>query len=295
MKSQDVFQVLREDIKAATKAFKENDFDYMNIFANRAMANVIMGPTIKYVLPGFFLKDVASTYRLLNLRKIKAFETAKSFGKDYLKSLSTLLPEFDERKAWEDYYGFNLKIRKFMMNEFEETAYSENLSFSDAALEWMIKYLLTNEQMLLDPNNNFLKGVINEIVRIYQVHGGSLKMNIAASLIEALDRCYEYLEVYKGSTENLFEKKAKQEIIPYLKRIADVILIPKSDKEMDFSAVDSILCELVKRWREYFIQYMERPRAVIPVEKAVRIPEEAKKKISESLTKALEAEAKLEK
>jgi len=295
MKSQDIFQVLREDIKAAAKAFEENDFDEMNIFANRAMANVIMGETTKYVLPGFFLKDIASVYRILNLRKVKAFETAKSHGRDYLKSLSNLLSDFDERTAWEEYYKFDLRIRKFTMSEIEESAYGENLSFSEGALEWMVQYLLGNEQTLLNPNNRFLKGVLNEIVRIFKVHGGSLRMDVAASLIEALDRCYEYLEVYAESASNQFDEKVRQEIIPYLKRIADVVLTPKSDEEIDFSAVDAVLWELVKKWRECFIQYMERPRAELPAEKAVRIPEEAKKKISESLTKALETEVKLEK
>lgn len=295
MRTQDVFQVLREDIKAAVNAFEENDFDEMNIFANRAMANVIMGSTPKHVLPGFFLKDIATVYRILNLRKIKDFETAKSHGRDYLKSLSNLLLDFDERTAWEEYHKFDLRIRKFTMSKNEESAYGENLSFSESAFEWMVQYLLGNEQTLLNPNNRFLKGVLNEIVRIFKVHGGSLRMDVAASLIEALDRCYEYLEVHKESASSQFEEKVRQEITPYLKGIADVVLTPKSDEEIDFAAVDAILWELVKKWREFFIQYMERPRAELPAEKAVRIPEEAKKKISESLTKALETEVKLEK
>jgi len=289
MEDQDVFQVVREDIKAATKAFEENDFDNMNIFANRAMANAIMGPTPKYVLHGFFLKDVSMIYRILNLRKIEAFETAKAHGRDYIKSLPTYR-DFDERKAWEDFYRFNNKIRKFMMDKYEENTYNENLRFSDDALQWMMQYLLNNDQTLLNPNNRLLRGLLNEIARIFRVHGGSLRMDIAASLIEALDRCYDYINVYKESKSNRFEEKVKEEIIPYLKRIANVVLTPKSDEEIDISAVDTILWELVKKWREFFIQYMELPRAEIPVERAVRIPEEAKKKISESLTKALESE-----
>jgi hypothetical protein len=59
--------------------------------------------------------------------------------------------------------------------------------------------------------------------------------------------------------------------------------------ETQTSIVTETLWELVKAWRQFFIEYMELPRPT-KVERGIELPEEAKRKITESVTKALEKE-----
>jgi len=293
----DLPQVARSDIEASINAFKENDFENMNIFANRSMADSIFGEDKRLVLPGFFMKELATVFGLLEVRgkEQTAFSTAKTIGVNYVSFLSRLLREkgFEESELWQKFHEVNLELRKFVMSTVEGQTYKEDPEFTRYAFEWLVNYLKKKKETLFNPRNLLLKGILNEMDRIFRVYGGVLLDTYTLSLVRALDRYYDYCrKAYIGSDGTLDKDTIAKTIFPYIERIHGLSSAPP---ETQASMVNETLWELVKGWREFFIEYMELPRPRVEIERGVELPEEAKRKITESVTKTLEKEVGVKK
>jgi hypothetical protein len=281
-------KVIEEDFKAAFEAFKSDAFDNMNVFANRIMSNTIFGDDPIIFLPGFFLKDVSFTFGVLKTRKsVAAFSTAKSHGFSFIENLGKLLSSLDEEQLWKEFHVFNDKIRKFEMDEFEEKSYSDNISFTEESYKWLISYLDSNKNMLLDPNNFLLKGIITEMIRIFRVHSGALSEMVLVYLLIALDRNYDYICRVRERPDIrvINEQKVKECILPFVDQI-----VKAYNQGLKIAEADVILWNLVKSWRELFVLYMELPPPGFALQKGIELPEELKKKLAEGLTKTLEKE-----
>jgi hypothetical protein len=279
-------KAIEEDFNTAFEAFKNDSFERMNIYANRMMSNALFGDDPKIFLPGFFLKDVSFTYGLLKTRKsATAFSTAKSHGLVFIETLRKLLPSLDEKELWKEFHGFNDKIRKFEMEDFEERSYSDNIDFTKQSYKWLLSYLDSNKKSLLDPRNFLLKGIINEMVRIFNMHSGTVEEIVVIHLLEALDRNYDYIcRLEKPGLRLINEEKVKTDIFPFLDEIIKVY------GQGDIAQVDKILWMLVKSWRGLFIKYMELSTPGFALQKGIELPEELKKKLGEGITRALEKE-----
>jgi hypothetical protein len=275
-----------EDLDAALEAFRDDSFDNVNIFSNRIMSDATLIDTNLFLL-GFFLKDVAFTFGLLKTRQMAMpYSTAKSHGFKFIELLRKSPSSFDEEKLWKEFHKYKNVIRKFEMNEFENKSYSNNIDFTKKAFSWLFDYLKTNKEVLLDSQNLLLKGILNEMHRIFRVNSGNLSEIILMSLTEALDRYYEYVRrIYSRPDARIEEEKVQKDIFPYISQI-EKACFPK----INFSEVHSILWNLVKGWRELFIQRMELLPLRVSFEKGVEMPEELKKRLSEGMTKILEKE-----
>jgi hypothetical protein len=293
----EVFQIVRCDIEASIKAFEANDFENMNMFTNRSMANAILGEDKKLVLPGFFMKELVIIFGALEARggrEQHAFSTAKTRGLAYVKLLSQTISEkdFDENKLWAEFHEANSELGKFLMNEFEEETYKEDNTFSEYAFKWLMDFLEKEKHTLSRPENMLLKGILNDMDRIFRIHGGTLHETYAFSLVRALSRYYDYFIVaHRKNDGTIDEEKIQSMIFPHVEKIKSMYLT----KETKALAVTEVLWELVKGWRELFIEYMELRRPTIEVERGVELPEEAKRKITESITKSLEKEVGVKK
>jgi len=278
-------KAIKEDLGAAIDAFRKDSFDFVNIAANRIMANAVFGPDTRVFLLGFFLKEVARTFGVLKTREeASAYSTAKSHGFKYVESLGKSFVSFDEEELWKGFHDFVNRMRKFEMNEFEERNYSRNIEFTRDAFSWLLKHLFENKFLLFDPRNLLFKGILNEMERIFRVHSGDLPEIALISLIKAIDRYYDYVIRAHRKPDNRIDGEAiENKILPYIDRIAKIY-----KKDLEIKEVDDILWELVKGWRELFVQYMELPRTRVTFEKGIELPAELKKKLSESITKTLE-------
>jgi len=290
-----VYEEVQQDIAAAIRALDKDDFEIMNIFANRAMGNAIFGPDKKLLLPGFFLKDVA--LEMMSLRAAKkatAVATAKVLASSFVDKLKVLTQkkDFQEAEAWALYLDCSNKIRKYTMMEIEEQVYKDSTEFMRVATNWIIQHLDKNRDVLLEPTNQFLKGILNELARIYKIHGVDLRELYVLCLLIALDRYNDYVEMEsKTSDGRLDEKKIRDRVFPFIDRI--VTIFKDEKREPAAAEVDEVLYELIYKWREAFIHYMElRPAPGLVAERGVQLPEETRKKISEAISKALEKETR---
>ena len=281
-------KVIAEDLKAGIAAFKEDSFDTTNVMANRMMANAIFGENKKIFLPAFFLKDVAFTFEILKSRKSSmAFSTAKSIGFSYIESLTKSLTTLNEEQLWKDFLDYSDKIRKFEMIEVEAKSYSDNPKFTNESFKWLLSYLNAHKEDLSDPRNNLFKGLIMEMTRIYKVHSATLSDAILLCLVIALDRNYDYVcRLWSKPGARIVDQKRNDElIIPAVNKIVEL-----STREFKIEEADSLLWDLVRSWREFFILYGELLSPSVALQKGIELPEDLKKKLTESLTKALEKE-----
>lgn len=276
----DIRPVIKQDVKAAYSAFEDDNFRDMNMFANRIMSNAVLSEDSRLALVGFFLKEMVRIYAPMKARKdLSTFSTAKSLGEAYIKSLKL---KSDISKLWKQYYGFYDRVREHRQHEYEKESYKENIEFTHFALQWLIQKLSEDRNILFNKNNQFIHGILNEMDRILRVHGAELVDLYAWSLVKALQLYFDYVDYFAEDEKTAVIEKS---VFPYIDGIAKTLL----KDAVDSKEVTAVLQRIIVDWRICFIHFMERP-GFVPYEgeKKVPITEETKKKISETVTKALE-------
>jgi hypothetical protein len=280
-----------EDINAAVFALEQDDYENMNIFANRLMSNATIESDNKFLLIGFFLKDVAAEMMELGAAKVPtALATAKARMTMFVSKMKEHAnrKDFAENEIWDEYVKHSDAVRKFHFTPAEEKSYSDHKDFTRMVGSWVIERLRSDRNVLLEPKNLFLKGLSNELARCYRMHGAARREIVLLCLLTAIDRFYDYVLVEcEGPNGSLNQDKVKEGVFPYLDQICDVV------ENEDLSKTDSLLTQLIINWRLAFVRYMERVRVVrATVEKGVQLPEQMKKKIGEAVTKALDVKEK---
>ncbi len=289
MESNLLFKVILEDIAVADTVFTMDDFETMNILGNRIMSGAQFGDDPRLALTGFFVKQVALAYLELKAHFPSRLSTAKPVGRDYLDTLHDFSETVGQDDLWQNYFNFADLMRHDLISDAERKAYSENQDFTAFTFSRLVDYLSKEREMLLDSRSVLLKGILNEIGRIYNVYGGRLREIYILCLIIALDRYFDYFRVRYGTPSGEVDGDAlKGLVFPYIDKI---IKATTSEKELNPELVGEIMLNLVKDWRLFFIQYMElSPRTS---KRSIELPEESKRKLSEALGKALERQTKI--
>jgi hypothetical protein len=282
---------LLEDINAAMFALEQDDYQNMNIFANRVMSNATIESDNKFLLIGFFLKDVAVEMTELGAAKVPtALATAKARMTMFASKMKEHAnrKDFAEDEIWKEYVNHSDAVRKFHFTVAEEKSYSDHKDFTRKVGSWVIEMLKNDRNVLLEPKNLFLKGLSNELARSYRMHGADRREIVLLSLLTAIDRFYDYVLLeLEGPDGSLNQDRVKADVFPYLDQICQVV------EAEDLSKTDNLMAQLIIQWRLRFVRYMERVRVVrATVEKGVQLPEEMKKKIGEAVTKALDVKEK---
>ncbi len=287
---------LEQDLAAARISFNDDNFRLMNIFANRVMSDAVFmtgSARRQGLLAGFFIRDVAfEMNRVSALGKAGPISTAKAAVKSYLDGIadSATKGHLTVDQFWKSYNEYANRVRKFGLEKAEERAYSENEEFTAIAARYLLDFLKSQERLLLDSRNLLLEGILNEIIRIYRVHGTSLREAVILSLLTYLQRVYNYIRYSRTSADgNVDQNVVESEIFSAIEKIRSVA----SKDPLDLEEATKTLESLMVSWREYFIRYVELPVAVGPaVERGIQLPEETKKKITEAITKDLGREAR---
>lgn len=286
-------RVIRQDMLAGITAFEKDNFSDMNMFANRLMANAAFGDTEGLILPGFFLKEVAGMFLMLKAMPNSALSTAKTLTMKYLKALKEGMSgeKPNVELLWISFFQFYRDTRKFLVTDIEKKVYVDDIDFTRQAFIQLTRYMEKKKELLLDPNNRLLKGVLNEFNRIFRNHSGELVDVFATFLVSALDRVYNYVAISKTHEGKIDKGKLEKFIFPYIENMEQLIYRPEKPL---IAEISHTICILTKQWREFFVQYMEWRRFESGIERAIELPAEMKKKLAESVSKTLETEIKLE-
>ena len=106
-------------------------------------------------------------------------DIAQRVGEEYKTAAYTSAEEMLEKEDlnakefWKFFYRLSLELKDFLRDDFEKNAYaSEDPEFSHVAFIWLLNHLKERKTVLLNPKNALLRGTINEMERIFKVHGG---------------------------------------------------------------------------------------------------------------------------
>jgi hypothetical protein len=278
-----ISEIIEQDVKAAFLSAQGDDFRLMNIYSNRIMMDAVFDKNPNFALIGFFLRQIAMICGHIKTGKdTTAYSTAKSIAVSYIKSVAV---ESKSEQLWSDYADFFDKIRKYEEDEYEKKSYKDNPAFTNASFNWLLRLINADRKLLFRPNNRLITGIANEMDRIIRVHGGGPREIHLISLFKALDLYSGYLDYFAEDYRNEIIQNC---IFPYL----DSITNATQKEKIDFDQITSLLAGIIFDWRVCYIQFLERPSIVQIEEHRVPITEETKKKLSESVEKALEKEVK---
>ena len=278
----EISHIIMQDLKAVLLAAKDDDYRLMNIYSNRIMMNATFSKSSNFAVIGFFLKEIAKICSSIkNNKKTTSYATAKSIALDYIESM-----DINDRneKLWNNYTDFYNKIRKYQEDEYEKQSYEDDFEFTSMSFDWLLKFAKDEKQLLFNPANRLIPAIANEMDRIIRVHGGGLCETYLASLFKVLTFSSGYLFFNESEKQkNIIENT----IFPYI----DLIATLHSDK-IDPDRVTDILANILFDWRISYIKFLERPSFVPVEEQKAEITPETRKKLSESIEKALEEEVK---
>jgi len=286
------FSAFRQDLRAVTKALDDDNFDSANIFSNRIMSNAVIGGDKNLGYAGFFLKELSLLLGGIRRRsETAAFTSAKAVAKECAKRFSdiTSSPEFDSGLLWETYLGSLNQLRDFLKDDYERASYSRtDLEFVRMSFHWLLQFLKNERSVLLVRDSSLLDGILSEMNRLWKIHGIEMASIFAISLLVQLKRCNDYAKI-AVSNPNEFKLIAEKTIVPYADKIVSIL-----EQELpNRKEVETILWQLITKWREDFIRFMEirmAPPFPIPYgyEKPVEIPEETREKLTKAITESLE-------
>lgn len=284
-------EMYTKNIHVAALSFKMEDFQLMNIIGNRITSDSLFGSSENFALFGFFVKQMALNYLNLKPRISQSdFLDAKLVGEEYLDTLLLSSKDTDMVKSWADYHEFNIKIRQYSASDIDKgikEIYGDNPDITENVRYWLIDFLVKDREMLCDSKNNFLKGLISEFQRVGLAYDYRVVDTIIFSCLVALDRYYEYF-VFQHTAENgvLDKEMVKTTFFPYIDKVKQF----SSSSELDYKEATHLLWQLIKSWRKSFIYYTELPYKT--VQKPIELSREAKRKLSEAVSKALQKEVK---
>ena len=284
--------VIRQDLKVARNAIDAEDFGMVNVIGNRIMSNLLVEDREELMIIGWMLKDLSGELRGIKERKEEEkLDDAIKLAKKHLDELREMLTakRTSASDLWDRYFDIEKKIRKDILSKSEADEYKEEHEFSKKAAIMLIEHLHSNRELLLKKNNQLISGVANDLSRIVNGHGG--KEAIVVYLVfRALSHYYGYLmyeEGIDGKIED--ESRFKSKIDEYIDGIYEMASMIKNGRVEDlYGHSNHILGKLGSEYRKYFINYLEPPRVI--VERKIEIPEKAKEKIGDIVSKSFEKE-----
>lgn len=280
-----VYQVAKQDLAAAKAAFDGGDFQQMNLYSNRLMANVLFGDQKLYAISGFFMKNLAVEFLGVGLDSTLGREL-HPMAKDFIVNISeSFKPDVNVGSVWKGYFEYNEKKRKLYMTPYERRAYVDNRDFTRLALSYLAQELLTGEA-LFHERGLVPKAFLTEADRLIRNHGAETKDLVLLSLITALDGLNDFIRVECSSaTGGTNPDCLKSRLSPFLGRIGKWI---EQSEDFPYPDASNILSDVILESRKYFLRYMELGRVAKTEERRVELPAEAKKRISDTVAQALQ-------
>jgi len=284
--------VIRQDIKVARNAIDEKEFGIVTTIGNRIMSNLLVEGREELMIIGWMLKDLGGELDGIKERKEEEkLEDAIKSAKEHLDELGNMLMQkrTSASDLWDRYFDIEKKIRKTLLSKLEDDEYKEEHEFSKKATIMLLEHFHSNRELLLKKNNQLIPGVASDLSRIVNEHGGKEAI-IVYLVFRALDHYYRYLmyeEGIDGKIED--ESRFKSKIDEHSEKVYEMAPMIRDAQIGDlYEHSNRILGKLGSAYREYFINYMIISRIV--VEREIEIPEKAKEKIGDVISKSFEKE-----
>ncbi len=257
-------KILQQDINVCVDLFDKNNFQLINIIANRYLENCLIFNEYQLCLPGVFIKDMVNDYFgvINNPDKSTRINSAKVVGEKLLSRIQDFFKDLNEEILWNDFYKYNLSINEFLRDD-KDTHYLKNPQFSSKSFIFLLDYIENHENYLYIINNKFLEGILSIMVRVIRNHYFNLHELMIYIYIKHLGYLYQYCYYENFRNKQLYMEELKKDLSNYLKYINSL----KEKKDIDITDFNKKLWNIVKKWREMYIFYKG-----LPIERDVLIP-----------------------
>lgn len=283
-------KIFRYDVDAYGVSIKEKDFIQANVFANRIMSNAAIFNEKTFGITGFILKEIASDG--VNIQQSKDDELLADFAKKSSKVVGSIITmlnnkRIDLKQLWLEYHQHQRTTHSTFMSKQEKATYLQlDEDFSSRMIHELVLILSENKNILKLRNNNFLKGILNEIGRVAKVHGLKRDDEQFASLLIMAQRIDEYI---KQTQKDSYVSTITKELLPLIDEI--IMINNKTDRN---EVIDNVLWETIKIWRLYFLKYMEIRQPTVSIkEEYVSSEEKEMSKLVDEVTKKIEEDVGL--
>lgn len=283
-------EVFLQDLDAYGISIKEKDFKWSNIFANRIMSNSFLFDNKECGMIGHVLKEIASDGLTLQQKDPSLLADYSQISRKVVGGIITRLEknQFTLDHLWELYSNQQQSTNKMFQSEIEQKAYiSPNEAFSTAVIDNLINLLEKNIDVLLETDNYFFKGILNETGRISKVYSISKEQERFLSLFRAIHRIDDYNKMISKGTA--YVKISEDQIIPLVNKIIEIYRNKNNDNFK--SQIDDLLWEMIKIWRFNFIKYLEASTPSFSVrEEKVYSEEEEESELVDKVKEQIEKE-----
>lgn len=281
-------EIISQDISVALNALDEKDVELINIVGNRILSNVLFFKDQNPFISGFILKEIS-----LFLSKTMITEDEEEIillTYPFIESLKELVENetSDLKKYWDIFYDFEIKSRSYSQKESEKKSYIENYDFSSTVVDYLIQLMSEKKDFFYAEGNSFLNGILNELVRILNNHGGTQKSYIIYSVIKSIGHLSNYCIREAVSTSGEYNSKIlKTNLLPFIDEFIEICRT--RDEENEFIVyMSKLMLKVLIEWRKYFIYYMEPNVPLFPSAPKIDLPVEFKRKMGKTILKALE-------
>ena len=208
-------------------------------------------------------------------------------AKDHIDGLEQMLTEgnIDASSLWESYFDIETKMKTYILPSLERSTYTGTPEFSKKFAIMALEHFNSNRHLVTNPNSVLVEGIARDIGRTVDQHGGKEAL-VVYMVLKEFYHCHIYLlhEISNGIADY-------KRINTYLDDIYKMNLLIKNDNQKElFKCSNSILGRLGSDFRKCYFNYLE---LVYPKhKKEIVLPDAAKEKIGEILTKSLEEKLK---
>ena len=274
MNGQKNFEILSQDFKYCIKAFESDNFNLMNIAANRLMENSIFLENEEVFLVSAILKDIAHDFMGIFQGRRNVLNSAKVLGKKAIKAIkNNFYNGINSMTLWKEFQEYGVKINEFHKDELEIEVYRENTEFTSLIFKKILEFLIEHKFILKKINNTLINGILGVMVRIMKNHSFTLQENMVYLFIKLLAILYGYVVEKSYPEEEINDEDYKK----YLEDHIDFIVESYFNQNIDMKKYNKELWKIGKQYRElYFLFNPPRIVAKTPISEQVpalvRIP-----------------------
>ncbi|MDY6865256.1 MAG: hypothetical protein SVY15_04695 [Halobacteriota archaeon] len=278
----DTIEIIKHHLEVAGRYTKDKRYDNVIVIGNRIQSDLLIDNKKSLMLIGWMLKELSIEIIEIN-KRISTQDIMDKVQREaikYVNNLKSLLDnEVTAKHLWELYFGFEEEIRSYHLLPQEDEIYKEDYEFTRKYAILLLNYFCSNKKILVNPKNIFINGIVRELSRSYNEHGGTEAL-ITYLVFKVFERVYNYLIYSEITDDNKLrdEYKVKSEIDRFVDDISTMIeLIEANDIEKLYEYSNWLIGELTYEYRTYYISYGDLPRLEIP--QSIKLPPETEEKI----------------
>ncbi|MCX9085488.1 MAG: hypothetical protein OIN87_11915 [Candidatus Methanoperedens sp.] len=287
-----IIDVLRQDLKVAENAIKNNNFVFVSVIGNRIMSNLLAdeSKTKELMLIGWIVREISVDLDAIKRLKdqTKLVKSTK-VANECIDKIDTMLSkkEYGIKELWNVYFDLEKDIRDSILTTMEDKVYTKKPEFTRQITLVLMKHFLTNRDLLLKQNALLAKGLLNDLSRVINEHGATEAEYIIFIVFKSFDLYFDYAMYSETIDGKINETALKSKIDSYI-NVIEKISKNHEAKELEeiYNESTSLVYDLSIEIRKYFINYFIIHTQI--VDRKLELPEEAKQKIGETISKAFE-------